>query len=152
MKVRKKPVEVEAITFQELVDHGIMSGANLIDGIPWSFNYKGHPITHENDDCYLVPTLNGSVKFNRGELLITGVEGEIYPIKLSIFNETHEIVDETAAPRTLEQLATECAGLIATDKTCFVVVDGKMKITNIDALSRIIKQTLNKATTHKEKA
>ena len=46
MKYRKKPVVIEAITFDELVEHGRQSGA-IVNGMPWSFEYNGHPITHE---------------------------------------------------------------------------------------------------------
>ena len=90
MKFRKKPVVIEAITFEELVAHGIVSGANIVNEMPWSFNYCGQPITHENDDCYLIPTLEGTMRFNRGEMLITGVKGEIYPCKMDIFEATYE--------------------------------------------------------------
>lgn len=87
---RKKPVVVEAITFDELVDFGRAHGANIVNGMPWSFTYKGKAITHENDSCYLVPTLEGTMKCTREDMLITGVQGEIYPCKISIFNETYE--------------------------------------------------------------
>jgi hypothetical protein len=87
---RKKPVVVNAITFEELVEFGISSGANIVNGMPWSFNYSGHPITHENDDCYLIPTLEGTMRFDRGDMLITGVKGEIYPCKFDIFEATYE--------------------------------------------------------------
>ncbi len=94
MKARKKPVEVEAITFEELVEYGLKNCPieNVINGLPWSFAYKGHPITHENDNCYLVPTLEGTMRFNRGDMLITGVKGEIYPCEKSIFDLTYEIL------------------------------------------------------------
>ena len=89
---RKKPIVIEAITFEELVAHGVRSvpPEQLHDGIPWSFSYKGQPITHETNDCYLIPTLEGIMKMMRGDMLITGVEGEIYPCKLEIFNATYE--------------------------------------------------------------
>lgn len=90
MKYRKKPVVIEAITFDELVEHGKVVGGNIVNGMPWSFDYNGHPITHENDDCYLIPTLEGTMRFNRGEMLITGVQGEIYPCKPDIFEATYE--------------------------------------------------------------
>lgn len=90
MKYRKKPVEVEAIEFDDLVAYGIHHGANIVDHMPWSFEYKGHPITHENNDCYLIPTLEGTMKFNRGDFLVTGVKGEIYPLKRDIFLATYE--------------------------------------------------------------
>ena len=92
MRYRKKAVEIEAITFDELVEYGKANGANIVDGMPWSFDYQGQPITHENDDCYLIPTLEGTMRFNRGEMLITGVKGEIYPCKPDIFEATYEPV------------------------------------------------------------
>ncbi len=88
-KFRKKPVEIEAITFDELVEFG-RTQMHDTAGMPWSFDYKGQPITHENDDCYLIPTLEGTMKFNRGEMLITGVQGEIYPCKADIFEATYD--------------------------------------------------------------
>lgn len=106
-KYRKKPVVIDAITFNELVQYGIDVGGNVVRGMPWSFKYettyiddegklkrREHPITHENDDCYLIPTLEGLMKFNRGDMLITGVKGEIYPCRDDIFAATYEAVTE----------------------------------------------------------
>lgn len=92
-KFRKKPVVIEAITFDQLVQHGINSGGNMVNGMPWSFTYAGHPITHENDDCYLIPTLEGTMRMGRTDILITGVKGEIYPCKGDIFEATYEQVE-----------------------------------------------------------
>lgn len=89
-RYRKKPVVIEAITFEELVQHGKDQGANLINGMPWSFKYGGHPITHENDECYLIPTSEGTMKFTPLDMLITGVQGEIYPCKKDIFEQTYD--------------------------------------------------------------
>jgi hypothetical protein len=94
MKYRKLPVEIEAITFDELVEYGKNNSLRpTVNGMPWSFDYKGKPITHENNDCYLIPTLEGTMKFNRGDMLITGVNGEIYPCKIEIFEKTYEKVE-----------------------------------------------------------
>lgn len=93
MKFRKKPVAIEAITFDELVEYGKANGGNINNGMPWSFNYQGHPVTHENDNCYLVRTLEGMMKFNRGDMLITGVQGEIYPCKKDIFEATYTCIE-----------------------------------------------------------
>lgn len=90
MKFRKKPIKVEAITFDELVQYGRDNGANIVKGMPWSFQYQGHPITHENDDCYLIPTLEGTMRLDRGDMLITGIKGEIYPCKPDIFAASYE--------------------------------------------------------------
>ena len=87
---RKKPVVITAITFDELVEHGRLSRAAQQNGMPWSFEYGGHAVTHENDDCYLIPTLEGTMRFDRGDMLITGVQGEIYPCKGDIFASTYD--------------------------------------------------------------
>lgn len=91
MKYRKKPVIIEAITFEELVEHGREHG-NIVNGMPWSFDYAGHPITHENDNCYLIPTPEGTMRMTRSDMLITGVKGEIYPCKSDIFASTYELI------------------------------------------------------------
>lgn len=114
-RFRKKPVVVEAITFEELVKHGKLNGGNMVSGMPWSFDYKGYPITHENDNCYLVPTLEGTMRFDRGDMLITGIKGEIYPCKPDIFAMTYDIVDadNPPAPDTSGRLMDEEYAVIA---------------------------------------
>lgn len=93
-KYRKKPVVIEAVTFGEFVEHGKENGANIVNGMPWSFEYKGHPVTHENDECYLIPTLEGTMQFTPQDMLITGVNGEIYPCKRDIFEQTYDKVGD----------------------------------------------------------
>ena len=93
MKYRKKPVVIEAITFEEFVEYGIINGGNIVNGMPWNFKYNGHEITHENDECYLIPTHQGIVRFEKGDMLITQIDGEIYPCKLDIFEKTYEKVE-----------------------------------------------------------
>ena len=58
--------------------------------MPWSFDFKGHAITHENNECYLIPTLEGTMQFTPTDMLIVGVKGEIYPCKKDIFEMTYE--------------------------------------------------------------
>ena len=92
-KYRKKPVVIEAITFKEFVEYGKVNGGHIVNGMPWSFQYNGHPVTYENNECYLIPTLKGTHNFTPQDMLIIGVHGEIYPCKIDIFHETYEIVD-----------------------------------------------------------
>lgn len=95
-KFRKKPVVIDAITFDELVAAGAEANpanAAVHGGYAWHFDYAGHPVTHESNDCYLIPTLEGVMRFERGEYLITGVAGEIYPCKAEIFAATYEPAD-----------------------------------------------------------
>lgn len=87
---RKKPVVIDAITWDEFISHGKEYALSLVNGMPWSFEYKGHQITHENDQCYIIPTLEGSHNMTPSDMLITGIKGEIYPCKLDIFIATYE--------------------------------------------------------------
>ena len=93
-KFRKKPVVIEAITFNEFVEYGKtkVKPEHLNNGMPWSFDYGGHSVTHENDECYLIPTLEGTHNMTPKDMLITGIKGEIYPCKIDIFNQTYEAI------------------------------------------------------------
>lgn len=110
---RKKPVVITAITFDQLVAHGLATGDCAVNGMPWSFTYNGYAITHENDSCYLIPTLEGVMKMGRDDMLITGVKGEIYPCKREIFEATYEPVPavlnnpHTGALRDLRDVASD---------------------------------------------
>ena len=91
MKYRKKPIVLEVITFNELTEHGLNSiDATIVKGVPWSFNYNGHPITHENNECYLIPNSQSLCKMTPYDMLITGVEGEIYTCNAVTFNKLYE--------------------------------------------------------------
>lgn len=69
MKYQRKVTEtVEAITFDELVAIGHADpGANIVDGVPWSFFYGDTHVSHESDNCYVV----GGENFERGQMLVT---------------------------------------------------------------------------------
>lgn len=96
MKFRKKPVVIEAFTFDEFVQHGrneVLKNGGTLNGerlMPWSFSFRGHAVTHERDDCYLIPTLEGVHNMTPADMLIVGVKGEIYPCKVDIFAATYE--------------------------------------------------------------
>lgn len=62
-------------TFDEIVKHGLVNGANVVNGMPWSWKINGKPITHENDKCYIIDTVDGSKKFYKGEFLIAFERG-----------------------------------------------------------------------------
>lgn len=89
-KYVKKPVEVEAITFDELVRIGAENADEVIDGMPVEFEYNNHVIKQWNFGQYLIPTLEGEMLITKDDMLITGVNGEIYPCKKEIFEKTYE--------------------------------------------------------------
>ena len=92
MKYRKKPVVIEAITFDEFVQFGRDSGAVIVKGMPWHFQYEGYGISHETDTCYLIPTLEGNLWARKHDWIIRGVKGELYPCKPDIFEATYELL------------------------------------------------------------
>ena len=89
-KFRKRPVVIEALTFDEFTEQGKRLAENLVDGKPWSFKFNGHVVTNETDDHYIINTLEGNMDFKREDMLIIGIEGEIYPCKIGVFNKTYE--------------------------------------------------------------
>lgn len=75
MKYRKKPVVIEAVQFS--------ATAPLPDGV--EYDGKGYAI---------IKTLEGNLHVSDGDWIITGVAGEKYPCKDSIFQQTYEPVLE----------------------------------------------------------
>ena len=81
-RFRKRPVEVEAV---QLDKHNARTLAAWAGGdmVVW----------HGGDLAYImIPTLEGKMRANRGDWIIQGVEGEFYPCKDSVFQETYERV------------------------------------------------------------
>lgn len=50
-----------------------------------------------------IDTLEGGHKVCPGDWIITGVEGENYPCKPSIFRKTYDLIQETPAPREAKE-------------------------------------------------
>ena len=83
-KYVKKPVVIEAVTYEELIKNG--------HGKPIEVEYNGYIIKKYDDDHYIIPTLEGDMLLGKDDMLITGVDGEIYPCKKEIFEKTYEKV------------------------------------------------------------
>ena len=97
-KYRKKPVVIEAITFDELSEYSkSVQSIGIGKHFQWTFIYAGHTIVYEEVngvDYYLIPTLEGTMRFGHNDMLITGVNGEIYPCNVDIFQKTYETVED----------------------------------------------------------
>jgi hypothetical protein len=118
----------DVITFEEFVDYGRREGTHLVDGIPWSFTYKGHPITHETDDCYIVPSISGAPrKFVRGEVLVTGMHGGLVPCSLETFGASFEVESEDR-----ENVAVPIAGERFKSGDQLLEVDGKLVVSRLN--------------------
>lgn len=81
-KYIKKPVVIEAVTYEELIKNG--------HGKPIELEYNRYIIKRYDDDRYIIPTLEGDMLLGKDDMLITGVDGEIYPCKKEIFEKTYE--------------------------------------------------------------
>lgn len=63
------------VTFDQFVQHGRDSGGNIVGGMPWSFKFHGHPVSHENDQCYLIGHNAEQLRFTPGDVLVVGPDG-----------------------------------------------------------------------------
>ena len=81
-KYRKKPVVIEAIQWGGKKDW--WEAGNFIP-------FNKYEIEGE---CLLIKTLEGTMRANKGDYIIRGVNGEYYPCKPDIFEKTYEMVKE----------------------------------------------------------
>jgi len=81
-KYRKRPVEIDAVQWFKQGDH-----PNVRDGSP----VPGVELKPEQG---WIPTLEGWHEVTPGDWIITGVEGENYPVKPDIFKKTYESCGE----------------------------------------------------------
>lgn len=82
MKFRKKPVVIEAVQFNGDVSEPDILALDL--GCARDSD-KGH-------DYLLIHTLEGTMRADPGDWIITGVKGERYPCKPDIFAATYDPV------------------------------------------------------------
>lgn len=89
---RRKQYEIEAITFDELVEYGKANSINFgeMDG---SFRYKGELITVENKECYLMHSVEVTHKITPQDMLITDPNGITYSLPTYIFEHQYEVAD-----------------------------------------------------------
>jgi hypothetical protein len=82
---------VEVLTFEEFVEYGRKHSDNIVEGVPLSFMYKGCPVTHEDDKCYLIKAKdNRDYDFTPDEVIVSNSEGKVYLMDKQLFYATHE--------------------------------------------------------------
>lgn len=77
MKYRKRPVVVEAVQWTGQQIEGCICITNDLEGIG-------------RVDWLMIPTLEGDMRAELGDYIVTGVKGEKYPVKPEIFAMTYE--------------------------------------------------------------
>ena len=80
-KFRKKPIVIEAMRW----DGSNQSAAQIM-------HWCGRKLENGNG-LMIIDTLEGDMRANVGDWIIRGIQGEIYPCKPDIFEETYEAVD-----------------------------------------------------------
>jgi len=90
MKFRKKPVVIEAVQW---------NGNNLEQVSDLALEPStSEVIRHFGGDDYLyIDTLEGTMRADKGDWIIKGVKGEIYPCKPDIFEATYEPAESAQA-------------------------------------------------------
>lgn len=86
---RKKPVVIEAFQWtgdEKQVEDPLWAIKALKEGT-MSFENEGKP-----NVTISIKTLEGNMEVSRGDFIIKGVEGELYPCKEGIFHKTYSSV------------------------------------------------------------
>lgn len=77
MKYRKKPVVIEAFKW-------------TVDVVPDWWKFRTDILVEVGTGAALIPTLEGVMRADMGDMIIQGIKGEIYPCKPDIFEATYE--------------------------------------------------------------
>lgn len=96
-KFIKKPIAIEAFLWT--------GGEDQTEDPLWIIEaLKNGSVRLENegadDVTLLINTLEGTHKANRGDYIIQGIQGELYPCKPDIFKKTYYTEDEYASGET----------------------------------------------------
>jgi len=83
MKFRKKPVVIEAVQWFKMGDHPVVTEKKTYSD---PADIGGRRLIGE----YWVKTLEGGHIVTKGDWIIKGVQGEFYPCKPDIFEQTYE--------------------------------------------------------------
>lgn len=91
-KYRKKPVEIEAVQFLGFTLPNFNEFPQwLTDELDF---YEGRIKIFQDPFRMEIKNSEGYVKVSKGDYIIKGVNGELYPCKPDIFEKTYEVVAE----------------------------------------------------------
>ena len=117
-KYRKKPVVIEAVQFTRSNHREILDFT------------KGTAASIPGQHQMIIPTREGDLWADVGDWIIKGVQGEFYPVKPDIFEETYELVvsdqNHTCGPYIdVDVVAHRCIKYGRT--SIYEVVDGELR-------------------------
>ena len=79
-KYRKKPIVIEAVQF------GLLNQEEIEE-------FVGGDLGRDGDGNNVIATLEGAMKVSINDWIIKDIQGEFYPVKPDIFEETYELVE-----------------------------------------------------------
>ncbi len=86
-KARKKPVEIEFMQFSDINSVEVISS--------WAEGKIKHKVSHKFNIGYMyIETLEGTMTASLGDYIVKGVDGEFYPVKPDIFEQTYEVLKQ----------------------------------------------------------
>lgn len=94
MKFRKKPVVIEAVQWD-----GADVDSVLALCLTKASVRRPYVRNESNQHYLLIDTLEGTMTAERGDWIIKGVKGELYPCKPDIFEATYEPVEDSRNAR-----------------------------------------------------
>ena len=86
-KYRKNPIEIEAVQYDGNFRCLDIFSINDVGNFKLGKEEDGSPYL-------LIPTLEGDMKCSKGDYVIKGIQGEYYPCKPNIFEQTYELVEQ----------------------------------------------------------
>lgn len=90
-KYRKKPVVIEAFQYDgDMIDAG---GWPYVPSWALSALEEGGPMYYKDAGELYIMTLEGEHHVSVGDYIIQGVQGELYPCKPDIFEQTYEAAE-----------------------------------------------------------
>ena len=84
-KYRKKPVVIEAVQFDG-------TERSIVEIL--ALQSDKTKVLREDAGDLMIPTLEGLIRASVGDYVIRGVQGELYPCKPDIFEQTYDLVEE----------------------------------------------------------
>jgi hypothetical protein len=94
-KFRKRPVVIEAVKLtEELAWDSLLNRQSPFPGSSLFFSGTYHPKDKKLFNVYVpISTPEGRMRAEIGDWIIKGVQGEFYPCKPDIFEETYEAIE-----------------------------------------------------------
>lgn len=83
---------LKVVSFAEFLGYGVLSKAPLINGMPWSFDWNGFSVTHENDLLYILSRQDERIVFPITSVLLCSIYGKVTVQPINELFEQYEVL------------------------------------------------------------